>query len=146
MESRIRLILEREQLSSAEFADRIGVQRPSVSHVLSGRNKPSFQFIEKILAKFKHISARWLILGDGDMYQDANADESAVTTLFAKESSDEPDEPLLSAFKKEEKTKKIVKEPRLNQSDPVIRSSIRKVERILVFYDDKTFEEFTPGK
>ena len=69
MEDRLLKLLDAEQLSSARFADVIGVQRSSVSHILSGRNKPSFDFLQKTLMAFPMINADWLILGKGNMYE-----------------------------------------------------------------------------
>ena len=63
MTDRIKLLLGQLGLSPSEFADRIGVQRSSVSHVISGRNKPSIDFLEKILNVFPDIDAVWLITG-----------------------------------------------------------------------------------
>ncbi len=60
---RISQILEEQQLSSSAFADIIGVQRSSISHVLSGRNKPSLEFILKIIRSFPSYSTDWLLFG-----------------------------------------------------------------------------------
>jgi len=69
MEDRLLKLLDTEQLSSSKFADVIGVQRSSVSHILTGRNKPSFDFLQKTLKAFPMLNADWLILGEGDMYE-----------------------------------------------------------------------------
>jgi transcriptional regulator with XRE-family HTH domain len=61
---RIDQIIQEQQLTSAGFADAIGVQRSSISHVLSGRNKPSLDFILKVLEAFPYISPDWLLFGD----------------------------------------------------------------------------------
>ena len=63
MIDRFKLLLEQLHLSPSEFADQIGVQRSSVSHVISGRNKPSIDFLEKILNVFPDIDVTWLITG-----------------------------------------------------------------------------------
>jgi transcriptional regulator with XRE-family HTH domain len=60
---RITQILEEQQLSSSAFADTIGVQRSSISHVLSGRNKPSLEFILKTVRAFPVYSTDWLLFG-----------------------------------------------------------------------------------
>jgi transcriptional regulator with XRE-family HTH domain len=60
---RVRMIINSQNLTASAFADKIGVQRSNVSHVLSGRNKPSFEFIEKLLNAFPNVSSDWLILG-----------------------------------------------------------------------------------
>lgn len=63
MTERFKQLLSQLNLSASEFADKIGVQRSSVSHVLSGRNKPSIDFLEKILNVFPGIDTTWLITG-----------------------------------------------------------------------------------
>jgi transcriptional regulator with XRE-family HTH domain len=65
MKERITEFLIKEGISPAEFADKIGVQRSSVSHVLNGRNHPSASFIQKILEHYKTLNPRWLLLGEG---------------------------------------------------------------------------------
>lgn len=69
MEDRLLKLLDTEQLSSSKFADVIGVQRSSVSHILTGRNKPSFDFLQKTLKAFPMLNSDWLILGEGEMYE-----------------------------------------------------------------------------
>lgn len=61
--ARIKMIIESHRLTAGAFADRIGVQRSNVSHVLSGRNKPSYEFLEKVLLAFPKVSAAWLMTG-----------------------------------------------------------------------------------
>lgn len=63
MIERFKTLLDQLNLSPSEFADRIGVQRSSISHVLSGRNKPSIDFLERILNVFPDIDTTWLITG-----------------------------------------------------------------------------------
>lgn len=63
MINRFKLLLEQLHLTPAGFADKIGVQRSSISHVMSGRNKPSIDFLEKILNVFPDIDTTWLITG-----------------------------------------------------------------------------------
>ena len=70
MEERLKLFLAMEGLSPSQFADKIGVQRSGVSHLLSGRNKPSFEFINKMMAAFPKVNPDWLIMGTGKAYRD----------------------------------------------------------------------------
>ena len=65
MKERIEKIMELEKLSASKFADAIGVQRSNISHILSGRNKPSLELVNKILDHFDKINADWLLLGKG---------------------------------------------------------------------------------
>lgn len=63
IQDRIRLILKANNLSSAEFCDRIGVKRSNLSHVLNGRNKPGLDFLSKIINTFPNVNAAWLLTG-----------------------------------------------------------------------------------
>jgi transcriptional regulator with XRE-family HTH domain len=60
---RFKYLMKLNDLSASAFADEIGVQRSSISHVLSGRSKPSLEFIQKILSRYPKVSADWLIAG-----------------------------------------------------------------------------------
>lgn len=60
---RLEQLMENHQLNAAAFAEKIGVQRSSVSHILSRRNKPSLEFILKVQAKFTEADFDWLLLG-----------------------------------------------------------------------------------
>ncbi|MET2984836.1 helix-turn-helix domain-containing protein [Aureibaculum conchae] len=63
---RLQLVMDYYQLSAAAFADRIEVQRSSISHLLSGRNKPSLDFVLKVLDNFKEVELYWLLNGKGE--------------------------------------------------------------------------------
>ena len=65
MENRIQNIIEKYGLSSNTFAQEIDVNRSTISHILSGRNKPSIEVLQKILRRFPDVSASWLLLGQG---------------------------------------------------------------------------------
>ena len=60
---RFKYLMKLNNLTASSFADEIGVQRSSMSHILSGRNKPSLEFIQKVLIRFPKVSADWLIAG-----------------------------------------------------------------------------------
>lgn len=75
MVTRILQILKEENLTASQFADVIDVQRSSMSHILSGRNNPSLDFVHKILKAFPKISTDWLMFGTGTMYN--QKDETA---------------------------------------------------------------------
>ena len=61
--SRIEEVRKNHQLTAASFATKIGVQRSAISHILSGRNKPSLEFLMKIHDSFDEVNLEWLILG-----------------------------------------------------------------------------------
>ena len=101
MDKRLQQFLDAENISQAQLADALGVARAGISHILSGRNKPGFDFLEAMALHFPQISMDWLLTGKGRMYK-----ESGENPVFAA------------------------------------TQTPRRVSKILVFYDDNTFEEF----
>lgn len=72
IQERLQMILKMHNMSPSAFADKLGVQRSNVSHVLSGRNKPSLDFLEKIITQFPRVNAHWLISGQMPKNQTSN--------------------------------------------------------------------------
>lgn len=73
IQDRIRTIMKSGNLSASEFADKIGIKRSNLSHVLSGRNKPSLDFLVKILSSYPKVNAAWLITGEAREEQRDNS-------------------------------------------------------------------------
>ena len=69
MHVRIKKWIENQGLKSSSFADKIGVNRATISHVLSGRNKPSIDFLDKMIRAFPDLNSNWIVSGDGLMYK-----------------------------------------------------------------------------
>jgi transcriptional regulator with XRE-family HTH domain len=169
MKDRITQFLSNEGISPAEFADKIGVQRSSVSHVLNGRNYPSASFIQKMLGSYKTLNPRWLLLGEGTM-SDAKPMLVKEPTLFQlpiePEAPQTPPETIPTINQpikdipnqltgnidvKHSSTVNTNQPAELNLDQPVsdlLNVSIdnKEVERIVLFYTDKTFTAYTPSK
>jgi transcriptional regulator with XRE-family HTH domain len=92
MVDRIRVLLQERQFTPTQFADAIGVARPIVSHILSGRNKPSLEVVQKVLAAFPDLSMGWLLNGTGPMLIGAAANASAVSAPVAASPAPAPRE------------------------------------------------------
>ncbi|GET22549.1 helix-turn-helix domain-containing protein [Prolixibacter denitrificans] len=159
MKERINEFLLSEHLSPAEFADRIGVQRSSVSHVLNGRNNPSASFIQKMIAAFPGLSTRWLLLGEGNMTEQSTRSGSDLFTEPRQpEATTTNHEPVQKKAEGPEITQKPTHEPSVVQSEEPISYASKKevqdiwddgpgeIERIVVFYSDKTFKAYKPSK
>ena len=95
MNRRLQKFLDAENVSQSQFADSINVARASVSHIIAGRNKPGFDFVEKMARAYPMLNVEWLITGKGKMYKDNSATASTSPLpvmdddLFAQ--YDEPD-------------------------------------------------------
>jgi transcriptional regulator with XRE-family HTH domain len=81
MVTRIRQLIEQKQLTPTQFADAIGVGRPVMSHILSERNKPSLEVVQRIIEAFPEISMSWLLRGTGEMLE--NGSRPANETIAA---------------------------------------------------------------
>mgnify|MGYP003991175389 CR=1 FL=1 len=84
MHERLKSWMEKEGLKSSAFADIIGVNRATISHILSGRNKPSIDFLEKLLNAYPNINANWLISGIGYMQNKLEQKEVLVSKKIGK--------------------------------------------------------------
>jgi hypothetical protein len=147
---RIRTLLGDYDISPSHFADEILALRSSISHVLSGRNNPSLELIQKILAKYPEVNPGWLLTGNGNMKQ---------LNLFGEEEEvlDQPDTKSKST---------LIDKPISVESviSPAVQSSIslqngqadqltsafssvpgdKKIEKVMIFYTDKTFSIYQP--
>ena len=83
MNNRLQQFLELENITPARLADTLGVQRSGLSHILSGRNKPGYEFLTKLLTKFPHINSDWLLLGKGKPYKNFTDGEDGSSPLLS---------------------------------------------------------------
>jgi transcriptional regulator with XRE-family HTH domain len=169
MKERLLQLLDLEQITPSKFADIIGVQRSSVSHVISGRNNPSFDFLHKTLTAFPGLNAAWLMLGEGTMYEQMGRkvpgnlfdapeaqpedqipaqipDDSPETTEILS-SEAPPDSIRENSFASETLANKEKEEKTTSsEEDSAIKSEDgRKIVQVMVIYEDDTFRTFTPS-
>ena len=136
MIERILEILKIKNLSPAQFADLIGVQRSSISHLISGRNKPSLEFIQKILKTFPEINTDWMLSGKGSVMNEENYINEEVN-------------PLVDLFQVEQINTEKIPEPKKQEPEKVqkkkwIDPDGKKIEKIVCFFKDNTFREYLP--
>ncbi len=136
MRERLNEILKHFKINASQFADQIGVQRASVSHVMSGRNKPGFDFIQKIIEAYPSVSAEWLITGKGDLLKSRMQRQD----LFSEMELDENEQIEINKKNKPAINKKFTADKEYHEKTTVPG----KVEKIILFYSDKSFEEYFP--
>ena len=123
---RLEFILDYYSLSASGFADKIGVQRSSLSHLLSGRNKPSLDFILKILEFFPEIDLYWILNGQGSFPKN-EIEKSTLSPNLNDEKNNTDD--LIKTIPKE------INFPIISQEE---------IEKIVIFYTNGKFKEFNP--
>jgi transcriptional regulator with XRE-family HTH domain len=124
LKDRLQHIISKNNLSASSFADRLNIQRSNISHILSGRNKPSLDFIEKFINNFPEEDVVWLITGD-------------VRRVKYIEGNVHADKKHLEYDNYEIKTKASE-----SLSDLNILKSQSKITKIITFYEDKTFDVY----
>lgn len=137
---RLEIILEYYSLNASSFADKIGVQRSSMSHLLSGRNKPSLDFILKIIEVFQEVDLYWLLNGKGVFPKDLENEKAhtLISNSLVPNSND-----LFSQIL-EPKEKKLVEEnTKLTEEYSDVKNS-EKIEKIVLFYKNGTFKIYNP--
>lgn len=157
LKDRITQVMESEKLSPSLFADKVGVQRSSISHIISGRNKPSLDFIQKILVSFPKYNTDWLLLGKGEPYR-----KPSQSSIFDQIPNDEQPKKDLTTPINQQEPHKTTDEPQVKDEEPgeyntmghqpkekgqkpVVSGPISgDVEQIVVFYKDGTFKSFAP--
>lgn len=142
MKERILEFLRAENKSSAQFAEEIGVQPSGISHIVSGRNNPSLDFILKMLDRYKYLSVEWLLFGRGEMYKDKN-----LQNLFEESLSGQKEQGrgLFDVNDKQVPVKNetipVTDHKDLKQNQVIGHSDVVK---IVWFYGNNSFEEYYP--
>ena len=140
---RLEIILEYYALNASSFADKIGVQRSSMSHLLSGRNKPSLDFVMKITEVFPEVDLYWILNGTGS-FPKSNEEILETTKTPASTSSNEKLTPgdLFSEINyKAGKTEMKIASETKNQN---LISEEGEIEKIVIFYKNGTFKAYNP--
>jgi len=168
MNVRLEQFLAAENISQAQFADSINVARASVSHILSGRNKPGFDFISSMIRRYPTLNIDWLITGRGKMYKNGTdapveqipptVDSTAQNVQPAQKSQFTDDDDLLFTDI-ETVTPPVQNQPESVQSPTDVTNSAslietislnkikeltenqRKAVKVIIFYSDGTFQE-----
>lgn len=145
MHNRLKQFLAAENISQAQFADRIKIGKANVSHVLAGRNKPGYDFISAIMAGFPQLNINWLFFGTGKMYNSTPSVPNSAD--FDSQDSIFPDyQPDLLFANYDEEPAKPLDIPSTISSDTLVETTKalvkqRSVSKIIIMYDDGTFQE-----
>ena len=159
MNTRLKQFLAAENISQSQFADTIKVVRASVSHVLSGRNNPGYDFIKAIMSAYPALSIEWLMLGKGKMYKEASSDLSVEKTAPSSTLATGnlfPDDDLYPAIEDNFvplSSPNFIQEPIVVPEKRILEQSFtlstrqevpvtqRKITKIIAFFDDGSFQE-----
>ena len=130
---RLNILMDYYEISAALLAEKIEVQRSSISHILSGRNKPSLEFVLKILKAFPEVELYWLLNGVGSFPKQAEVKGSAPT-LFSE--IETPEVKINEPKAAEKLTNYEIEHERKNTTN-------QEIERIVIFFKNGSFKNYT---
>ncbi|WP_179006884.1 helix-turn-helix domain-containing protein [Winogradskyella forsetii] len=119
---RLQKVIDFYSETASSFAEKIGVQRSSISHILSGRNKPSLDFVMKVLHAYPEVELYWLMNGKGNFPSETKNSESTNSNL-----------PKTNTKSK----------PPISDSDSHSHTD-SEIDKIVIFYKDGTFKSYKP--
>ena len=172
LQDQISTIMSIKNLTNAEFAVAIGVQPSNISHIMSGRNKPSLDLIMKIVKRYPEVRLDWLLQDEGSMNkefdldlfgsQSAKGESKSEANTRQRMSFSQPargDGQISQAFEPKEAefevkasvnqaSKEVELKPQIDTekeiSSPIIKNSGNGIEKIVFFFKDKSFKEYYP--
>ncbi|MBK8883726.1 MAG: helix-turn-helix transcriptional regulator [Bacteroidales bacterium] len=143
MKERLLEFLKSENKSSAQLAEEIGVQPSGISHILSGRNNPSLDFVLKMLEKYQFLSTDWLLFGKGTMYKDPK-----MQSLFEYENVNDRKNSAVEDKTGSESIPvdelRAEKEVLNRGTTPSLAVKRSEISRVIIFYSDSSFDEYSP--
>ena len=148
MNTRLKQFMAAENITQAQLADNLKVVRASVSHILSGRNNPSYEFIKALMSSYPRLNMEWLMFGKGKMYKEIQSQPVPQTyespdSLFIDSNQEQtrdsveylqPDDVQLANTASTEGSDTYIQQVQL----PVNQ---RKVVKITILFDDGTYQE-----
>ncbi|KAF2518747.1 helix-turn-helix transcriptional regulator [Flavobacterium salilacus subsp. salilacus] len=139
---RLETILDYYNMSASVFADKLGVQRSGLSHLLSGRNKPSLDFVLKLVDSFPEVDLYWLLNGKGN-FPKQETDKNINTTSPAP-SVNKQDIIANDLFSSNEENEKEADFKKVEKNEDDITEDGIEIERIVIFYKNGTFKNYIP--
>ena len=139
MKDRIAHIIRAKNLTAAEFALRLGIQPSNISHLLSGRNNPSLDFVKKLKETFPEYSLEWIIFGRGPI---TVSEPFAPVTPIDPVSTDTYDEIPVEPMAEET----LFDQPKAEEKrlDQLMPSPTGTLKQIILVYSDNSFEQLSP--
>jgi transcriptional regulator with XRE-family HTH domain len=142
---RLEIILDYYSLNASGFADKIGVQRSSLSHLLSGRNKPSLDFLLKILDVFPEVDLYWILNGKGSFPKNNEVIvEKNLNTPPTVSNTENEIGNLFSDNKKDNTTTTNFEKTEKSTPSPLQKNNESEIDKIVIFYKNGTFKSYNP--
>ena len=145
--------MQKEEMTAAQFAEKIGLSPSSLSHILNGRNNPSLDVVMKIHKACNYVNLPWLIYGEGDMEWKAEVSKTEETGISGMALFDESAFFTSEGTEERENLKEMAPKTPVYAPKEIVREEIkyiekpaRKITEIRIFFDNGTYETFRPDK
>ena len=145
--------MQKEEMTAAQFAEKIGLSPSSLSHILNGRNNPSLDVVMKIHKACNYVNLPWLIYGEGEMEWKAEAPKQEETGISGMALFDESAFFTSEGTEERENRKEMAPKAPVYAPKEIVREEIkyiekpaRKITEIRIFFDNGTYETFRPDK
>ena len=145
--------MQKEEMTAAQFAEKIGLSPSSLSHILNGRNNPSLDVVMKIHKACNYVNLPWLIYGEGEMEWKAEAPKQEETGISGMALFDESAFFTSEGTEERENRKEMAPKAPVYTPKEIVREEIkyiekpaRKITEIRIFFDNGTYETFRPDK
>ena len=145
--------MQKEEMTAAQFAEKIGLSPSSLSHILNGRNNPSLDVVMKIHKACNYVNLPWLIYGEGEMEWKAEVPKQEETGISGMALFDESAFFTSEGTEERENRKEMAPKTPLYAPKEIVREEIkyiekpaRKITEIRIFFDNGTYETFRPDK
>ena len=146
MREKLLNLMKAEQLTASKLAELLGIQPSGISHILGGRNKPSFDLVQKILRRFPQVNPDWLLLDQGEMYRTINSsyEESSFDNASQDSAVINSDDQSLSDENNTTHTLPNSSPSVANAQESIATALTQhgRVKRVIVLFEDHTFESF----
>lgn len=143
MKDRIKKIMDYDGLNAAQFATKVKINPSALSHILNGKNFPSYEAVQKIIACYPSVQIDWLMTGNGSMLKDGESpsvfgDLFDENPIISPEVENKPKEETEKASNKPVNPRKVTN----IQIDKSVKSRSGFIKKVVIFYSDNTYEEF----
>lgn len=145
MREKLLVLMKNEGLTSSRLAELLGIQPSGISHILGGRNKPSFDFVQKVLRRFPRLNPDWLLLDSEQMYRNLTTEDSqpAENSIFSNEATTvQGNEQNREDAKSPAQTTTSVAAALINSAGQTHGA----IKRVIVLFEDRTFESYDISK
>ena len=143
MREKLLNLMKSEQLTASKLAELLDIQPSGISHILSGRNKPSFDLVQKILRRFPRVNPDWLLLDKDEMYRTIDIEPQPATSQSI--STEELDETMQQSTVSGMTTPATNSTSASTPAQQIAAAYAPKngnVKRVIVLFDDHTFESY----